>query len=341
MMSTRDELAGRVDAAVRRRHATLLASGEVRFRCPDPSHHAQSDAHPSARWHPVDHVWRCDVSGEGGGVVDLATRLGLLDEAAPSNRRGTPRETGRWTLRDPSGAYVAEHVRLEPGRRGSDKDCLWFVHDRPGLGGRKLRDLPLYGCHELAAAEAASPVVVTEGEKCRDALAARGIVAVGTVTGASVTPSDDVLRVLTGHNVVLWPDADRAGRDHMRRIAERLTALRIAQRTIDTWPAATDGRDAADWTGTDAELHAMLDERPWPANEDAPPEPGEWTSGARPDEQTADRDPWTRAVSAKDFLAGDDPILDWLVERLLAPGSITLFYSPRGSARPTSRTATP
>jgi hypothetical protein len=31
-----------------------------------------------------------------------------------------------------------------------------------------------------------------------------------------------------------------------------------------------------------------------------------------------------------EFLAGDDPTLDWLIPRLLAPGSVTNFFSPRG-----------
>jgi hypothetical protein len=49
------------------------------------------------------------------------------------------------------------------------------------------------------------------------------------------------------------------------------------------------------------------------------------------DEPIADvRGPWTRAVPAADFLAGDDPTLDWLIPRVLAPGSLTNFFSPRG-----------
>ena len=39
---------------------------------------------------------------------------------------------------------------------------------------------------------------------------------------------------------------------------------------------------------------------------------------------------WSKAVTAAEFLAGDDPALDWLVPRLLSPGSLTNFFSPRG-----------
>ncbi len=39
---------------------------------------------------------------------------------------------------------------------------------------------------------------------------------------------------------------------------------------------------------------------------------------------------WSRAVPATEFLAGDDPALDWLIPRVLSQGSLTNFFSPRG-----------
>src|SRR5262249_48739203 len=142
--------------------------------------------------------------------------------------------------------YIAEHVRLEPGKNGKSKDYLWFVHGTAGLGGRKVTELPLYGVHELGQPGEASSVIVVEGEKARDALGARAILAVATVTGASSTPDDSVLSVLRGFDVVLWPDADEPGRQHMRRIGQRLHALGIVYRVLAPWPDASDGRDAAD-----------------------------------------------------------------------------------------------
>lgn len=117
--------------------------------------------------------------------------------------------------------------------------------------------MPLYGVHDLAARPGVA-VVLVEGEKARDALAAPDFVVLGTVTGAGGTPSDAVLRALAGRDVVLWPDADGPGREHMRRMGERLTALGITYRTIDPWPDATDGRDPADCAGTEEELRALL-----------------------------------------------------------------------------------
>src|SRR5262249_2585949 len=148
----------------------------------------------------------------------------------------------------------------------------WRLPDgRPGLDGLGTAELPLYGCDRLPQAEARVAVVV-EGEKATDALTARGVLAVGTVTGASGMPCDDTLRVLAGRDVVLWPDADPPGRDHMQRIAARLAVLGITARVYDPAPDATDGRDAADCTLTDDELRAALVGRITPPSDAANPQ---------------------------------------------------------------------
>jgi hypothetical protein len=242
---------------------------EVTFRCFHPELHRNGDAHHSARWNVVKLCWCCPVCGKRGSALNArwllfqatshaspprAKRVGRRDE-------GTQRETGRWPIRDAAGTVVAVHVRREPGRGGTPKECIWQGPEgQPGLGGRKVETLPLYGVHELASVPPGSPVVLVEGQKARDALTARGIVAVATVTGASTIPTDDVLRALAGYDVVPWTDADPPGRRHMQRIADRLTVLGIAHRnrTVDPWPEHSDGRDAADWTGTDEELLELL-----------------------------------------------------------------------------------
>ena len=45
---------------------------ETQFLC--PSH---DDHNPSARWNANKQVWYCDACGEGGGVFDLANKLGV------------------------------------------------------------------------------------------------------------------------------------------------------------------------------------------------------------------------------------------------------------------------
>lgn len=161
-----------------------------------------------------------------------------------------------WQLLDANGDEVAIHVRKDfsdgskqyPWRRGN----VW------GLGELEPAGLPLYGAHILARAAPGAEVVVTEGEKAADALNSRGILAVGTVTGGDTTPSVETLAPLVGHRVTLWPDNDEKGAKHMRSIADVLAGLGEYARLVN-WRSAPAKGDAADFTGTDQELRALLD----------------------------------------------------------------------------------
>jgi putative DNA primase/helicase len=143
-------------------------------------------------------------------------------------------------IRDASGALVAIHERDE-GKDG--KRFVWKQPDgTPGLDGTPTVDLPLYGIERMSGRS----VVVSEGEKAAEALISNGIVAVGTVTGASSTPSAAVLADLAGKIVYLWPDADKPGREHMTRIAKALQPRAAALYWIEPTPGSEKGWDAAD-----------------------------------------------------------------------------------------------
>lgn len=287
MTTPSPDLLAAVTAAIEARGCRREGT-ELRMRCPDPAH---EDVHPSARWHPERGVWRCDACGLGGGAVDLAARLGVpLPARDDAGQRG--RREMRWTIRDAAGTPVAVHVRVDEPRGA--KRYVWQQPDgSAGLGGRPASTLPLYSGERLAAQPGAR-VVVAEGERATDALTRRSVLAVGTVTGASGTPDADVLRVLAGGDVVLWPDADDVGRAHMARIAERLVAVGVTPRWV-TVPGTADGDDAADYGGTDAELGALLDGAPaWQLADtdaarervgillaDVAPEPVAWLWGGR------------------------------------------------------------
>jgi hypothetical protein len=319
------DLKARVTEAVRARGGVRRRSGWWTFPCPNGTAHEHGDRTPSGGWDEERGIWKCLGCGRRGGAVNLAQ---LLNVPLPERHA---QQTMIFPICDRPGAVVAEHHRLDfpPDRwcathkKHCTKHLWWRLPNatRNGLGGRTADTLPLYGVHELPPTAGAT-VVVVEGEKARDALAARDIVAVGTVTGAATIPSDDVLRVLVGADVVCWPDADAPGRDsHMRPLAARLRALGASVRWFDPWPDATDGRDAADFRGNTGNLRLLI---------------GVATSldGGAPDESAAltspGPEPWSRAVTAATFVAELEADLDWLEPRLLAPGSITEWFSPRG-----------
>lgn len=131
-----------------------------------------------------------------------------------------------YQIRDVLGETVAEHVAVR--WPGGQKRMHWRMpgcDPRDGLMGLSTPDLPLYGSERIPSFVVGQTVVVTEGEKARDALWALGFDALGTVTGASATPGEDALSVLLPFDVVLWPDHDREGYRHMNRVAHELVRL--------------------------------------------------------------------------------------------------------------------
>lgn len=80
---------------------------------------------------------------------------------------------------------------------------------------------PLYRLPEL---EKSDTVVICEGEKCADLASSYGIVATTNAFGAGKAEHADWVP-LAGKNVVLWPDNDIAGRNHMKQIQAILETI--------------------------------------------------------------------------------------------------------------------
>jgi hypothetical protein len=217
-----------------------------RTNCP-----AHDDRRPSLSVSRGDdgRILLCCHRGCEFGQVIGAAGIDPRELAPPRERtkKATRRPTTRITkheIRDADGQIVAIHERID----GPDgKRFVWRQPDgTAGLNGQHVGDLPLYGTHRLAEWSSDQVVVVVEGEKACEALWTVGIAALGTTTGAGGTPSDDVLRPLIGRRVVLWPDHDEPGRQHMDRLAARLVALGARDVRIVEWPDARPGGDAAD-----------------------------------------------------------------------------------------------
>ncbi len=150
-----------------------------------------------------------------------------------------------YPIRNTAGELIAEHVRVD---LPTGKRMYWQVpgcdpHD--GLMGLSTSDLPLYGSEILPGLTVGETVIVTEGERAADALAQAGVAALATVTGASSTPGEDALSPLLPFDVVLWPDHDEPGEQHMSRVAARLLRLGGRARRLE-W-GRQKGDDAADF----------------------------------------------------------------------------------------------
>jgi replicative DNA helicase len=191
---------------------------------------------------------KCFAGCDTAAVV-AAVGLTLADMMPPKDNRPRNHETSYKLAIAPGD--VVEHIRIdEPG----GKRFIWKRNGQMGLGGLKVRDLPIYRPQQHGNEDR---VVICEGEKAAIAAGRLGLDAWGTVTGASSYPSVDVLRpICSGKQVILWSDNDDPGKEHMGRIREALKG--IAQNVAIIWTGG-EKDDAADYRGTKADLEKIID----------------------------------------------------------------------------------
>ena len=228
-----------------------LACGQPRCECARGKVHcpAHDDTKPSLAVSDGKDgkvLVRCWAGCSQEAVLAALTERGLWKPPRSTNGRQTKRVT-EWRV----GAFV--HVRTD--FTDGSKTMVWKQPNGSfGLNGTAVSALPLYGVDDLDE----GAIVVTEGEKAADSLKERGISAVGTVTGANETPCNGSLKVLLAHPVVLWPDADDTGKQHMERIAARLSEMGHGEVRVVEWTDAPSKGDAADFPGDTNDLQGLL-----------------------------------------------------------------------------------
>lgn len=149
-----------------------------------------------------------------------------------------------WLERKPFSGYQEYEARKDgvvvPAvhRRFSDREpkCDW---DPKGVV--KVNSLDFYNSWNI---DPSKPIVICEGERAAEAVAAAGLQAVATY-GTSYTPSAAAVAMLGNADITLWPDADDEGRKHMEKIAR---AIGRPVKQVYTNGTAPRGWDAADAT---------------------------------------------------------------------------------------------
>ena len=268
-------------------------------------------------------VWNCHA-GCAQDDVQAAIERVLGQDPRRTGDQEDDAATKVYAVYDTGAKLIAEHVRTD--LPGGGKKIAWR---RPGggwgLAGLSVQALPLYGAELLAKSNGAE-VVLTEGEKAADAVRAMGRLGLGTVTGASTTPSSEVLACLRGRRVILWPDNDDPGEKHMAWIARSLRQLGIEHRVL-RWAQAPPSGDAYDLLarsgGAQAAaeaLEAMLK-----------PQPPAWVMDLR--EAVKSTLAGLDRLSAGDFSDRVPTGIDRLDRALwggLAPGKVYLVGAPSG-----------
>jgi len=292
-----------VERAVWSRSGVAIKGGsEVRFICP-----AHPDTTPSARYDPKRAVWICDSCRAGGGVIDLAEKVGVdrpRTELHNSPSPALPRVEGsqivaEYDYTDEEGTTLFQAVRFADKRfsqRAPDGRLGW-TYKLDGVR-RVLYSLPFV----RSTAQAGWRVYVVEGEKDADALNARGLVATTSPMGAGKW-RDEYAESLRGAQVVVLRDNDEPGLKHQAQVARSCFGKAANVRTLDL-PGLPPKGDVSDWLeagGTKAELERMADVAPL---------------------YVPKVDPNSLSISASDFVAMEIPPVRMLVNEIWAEQAV-------------------
>ena len=231
----------------------------------------------------------------------------LADAPEPGFRHykhGAPSAT--WTYRGPDGHLIGYVCRFDKGDGKKEIVPLSYCAGDSGERGWRwlsfAKPRPLYGLDRLAAAPAAN-VIVVEGEKAADA-AQRLFPSQVVVTwpGGSKAIRQVDWSPLEGRKAVLWPDADKPGRQCMdgwvddhgvwkNGIAQMLADRAAGVRVVDPPADVKEGWDAADLEadGCDeptawlkARMRAPTDPPVEPPADDSPlPDPADYGAEER------------------------------------------------------------
>lgn len=225
-------------------------------------------------------LWQDFATGEGGDIFDLWAAAHQLDArrdfaalldsienwmgTAPirsAPRREPPTDdlgpaTARWDYLDMAGNLIACVYRYDTpdGKEFRPWDVKARRHKAPD-------PRPLYNRPGIVKADR---VVLVEGEKCADALIAKGICATTAMNGANAPIEKTDWSPLAGKHVLIWPDNDEAGKAYALRAADALRLADAASVSVLTLPAGKPPKwDAADAVADGFDIPAFLAATPF------------------------------------------------------------------------------
>ncbi len=182
----------------------------------------------------------------GCATEDICRRLDLTwadlsVTTADRNGKAAKRIVDTYDYRDKDGELLYQVVRFHP------KDFRQRWPDGHGGWVWNLRGVErvLYRLPELLAADPSEPVFLVEGEKDADALAALGLIATTNPGGAGKW-KDSYNAALKGRRIVIPPDNDDTGREHVEKTAASVHGMAKSVRIL-TLPDLPNKGDVSNW----------------------------------------------------------------------------------------------
>lgn len=188
--------------------------------------------------------WCRQCFPSGGDIINFHCWLEEIDVKTLMKKylpKVKPQISKTYDYQDATGGLLFQVVRFEP------KD---FRQRRPDGNGGWIWNLKgikpvLYQLPEILKAE---EIIVVEGEKDVDNLASLGLTATTSPMGAKKW-KDEYSEALKGKNIVLIPDNDNQGREHMAMIAQSLNGNAKSLKWLDL-PGLQSKQDVSDYIKT-------------------------------------------------------------------------------------------
>ena len=285
----------------------------------------------------VNGTWFNHETNAGGGVIDLirsetgrdqsanciawlraeglvTNGIAYKNPVAPS--RAKPRIVATYNYNDELGASLFQVCRYEPKafrqrRPGGRSGWIWNLDDT-----RRV----LYRLPELIEAIAAEhSIFIAEGEKDVESLRALNIAATTNPGGVGKWRAEynDHLR---GADVVLIPDNDDAGREHMRNVASQLVGVAERLRLLEL-PGLPLKGDVSDWLaggGTAEQLWGLVERAP------------EWQPADTP---TATKLSRLQPLDLQEFFDLDIKQREMVLSPIIPEKGLVMLYAPRGTGK--------
>lgn len=276
---------------------------------------------------------------DGNGIVltchagcaneDVVAALGLtmadlFDEPLPKpDPHQQRRKVAEYPYTDENGTLLFRVERWEPGKNGKKKDFI----QRAANGDYKTKGIRrvLYRLPEVVTtARAGGVIIVCEGEKDVENLAAIGACATTMPGGVGMGWRDDYTASLRGAaEIVIIADRDQAGIDHARAVAASLTRFdvpyRIALPAVEHAKADVSDHLAAGY-GFEDLVPLTDDEDPEPPQDETPEQGAEAEQ-----EEPQDRFP---RINWREAFATDFTQIDWLPGRFMERGQQVALVGP-------------
>jgi len=267
-------------------HPIKWRGNEGQTRCPLDTHGGPDD-NPSFTVNATKGTWYCHKEKLGGGLRELARRLGVdLPFGSSREKAAKRRIVATYDYQGVDGNLVYQVVRYEPKdfrqRRPDPANpgkWLWNM--------KNVSPLPYRLPELLAALERGETVFIVEGEKDADNLAALGLAATCNHGGAGKWNKHHSEYFPAGAEVVILPDNDDSGREHSRKVANQLTERGCQVKVLEL-PGLPLKGDVSDWLaggGTREKLLELVEQteywQPEPQEQDTYSEWQEALAGTR------------------------------------------------------------